>query len=680
MRPGDRLFRAYVALVSASGLAVLGMLLAGHGLGEVLDRPGEFAALALCAVIGEVRPVQVLPGRTYSNSHGAVTTSTSFAFAVLLLSGPVAAALVLVLATAIADSLERKGWMKLLYNAGQYTLSAAAAGVAVHLLSGQHILIDEGRVEAADVVPLVAAMVTFYLVNSTLVGGVIGLSLRAPLVKSIGRELRSQAPVDALLLGMAPVVVVTAYQNFALIPFLLLPVAAVYMSARASLEKEHQALHDSLTGLPNRALFREVVGESIGGTRDSRRSAVLLIDLDRFKEINDTLGHHIGDLLLKEVGPRLRESVREQDLIARLGGDEFAIFVDDVGDGDLAVAVAQRALAGLSDAFPVEELALHVDGSIGIALCPEHGDDVDTLLQRADVAMYAAKDEHAGFTMYSADRDPYSRRRLTLLSELRGAVERNELVLHYQPKADLRRRVVTDVEALVRWDHPELGMVPPYEFVPLAEKSGLIGPLTEYVLREAVGQVARWRGQGIDLRVSVNLSVHNLMDADLPSLVAEVLLSEGVDASSLELEITETTVMSDPMRALRVLQPLSEMGVRLSIDDFGTGYSSLAYLRQLPISEIKIDRSFVANLTSDENDAIIVRSTIELARNLGKEIVAEGVETLEALQALEALGCDYVQGYYLSRPVPAGELESKLVEVALMWHGDTPVGGGTVRR
>ena len=678
MRTGDRLFRVYVPVVSLTGLGTLGLLLAGYRLENVGRRPAEFAALLLCTVLGEVRPVKVLPQRPVGGGGGYVTTSTCFAFALLLLSGPLAAALALVLATTIADGLARKGITKLVYNASQYTLSVAAAGVAIGTLSGVDVLADDGHFGAGDVLPLVAAMLAFYVVNSMLVGAVIGLSQGGALPATIWGELRKQAPVDTLLLGMAPVVVVVADQNLALIPFLLLPVAAVYMSARASMEKEHQALHDSLTGLPNRALFHDAVDEALAHTAAGTASAVMLIDLDRFKEINDTLGHHIGDLLLKEVGPRLRQSLRDHDLIARLGGDEFAIFLADV-DEELAASVAQRALAGLGDPFTVEDLALHVDASIGIAVSPEHGDDVATLLQRADVAMYAAKDDHAGFAVYSRERDPYSRRRLTMLSELRGAVERRELVLHYQPKADLRNRKVTDVEALVRWDHPTLGMVPPYEFVPLAERSGLIGPLTEYVLREAIGQVAQWRREGVELRASVNLSVHNLMDTELPALVEEILVSEGVDASMLELEITETTVMSDPVRALRVLQPLSDMGVRLSIDDFGTGYSSLAYLRQLPIREIKIDRSFVANVATNENDAIIVRSTIELARNLGKEIVAEGVETLEALELLEGLGCDYVQGYYLSRPVPADELLAKLVEVAGAWRGD-PVGGGTVRR
>jgi diguanylate cyclase (GGDEF)-like protein len=667
MRTGDRLFRIYVACVITLGLATLAGLLVARDVGALVGRPAVLAVLAFCTVLGEIRPVQILPRRqTAGGGGGTVTTSTTFAFAILLMAGPAVAAVTLAAASLMADAIHRKAVHKALFNLAQYTLSVAGAGLVLRLLASSTPLVGSGRVEGDDLLPLAAAIVTFFVVNNMMISAVVALFLRAPLLSHVAQVLRYQAPIDGLLLGMAPVVVVVADQNLGLIPFLLLPVTAVYMSTQASLEKEHQALHDALTGLPNRALFHDVVDEALGRAGDGVTAAVMLIDLDRFKEINDTLGHHIGDRVLREVGPRLQESLRTQDVVARLGGDEFAIFVEDA-DPTVARDIVERVLTGLSVALTVEELSLHVDGSIGIALYPDHGQDVDTLLQRADVAMYAAKEEHSGYQVYSPDRDPYSLRRLTLLSELRGAVERGELVLHFQPKADLRTGRVTDAEALVRWNHPTLGMVPPNDFVPLAERSGLIGPLTEHVLRQAVGRAAEWRRRGIDLRVSVNLSVHNLMDAGLPQLVEQVLAAHAVDASVLELEITETTIMTDPMRALRVLQPLSDMGVRLSIDDFGTGYSSLAYLRQLPISEIKIDRSFIAGMESSENDAIIVRSTIDLARNLGLEVVAEGVETAEGLATLEAMHCDYIQGYYLSRPVPAEELPSRLGQLAAFW-------------
>jgi EAL domain-containing protein (putative c-di-GMP-specific phosphodiesterase class I) len=289
--------------------------------------------------------------------------------------------------------------------------------------------------------------------------------------------------------------------------------------------------------------------------------------------------------------------------------------------------------------------------------------------------MYVAKDTHSGSRLYTPDDDPHSRRRLKLLSDLRTALEHRDLVLHYQPKADFRTGRISDVEALVRWIHPDLGLVPPNDFIPLAERSGLIGPLTEYVLLEAIERAADWRGRGLDIRVSVNLSVRSLMDLELPNRVGVMLAEANLPASFLELEITESTVMADPVRAKRVLQPLADMGVRLSIDDFGTGYSSLAYLRQLPISELKIDRSFVSAMTTSENDAVIVRSTVEMAKNLGLETVAEGVETPEEEAALQRLGCDFLQGYLLSRPLPADELEAAFPELATRWASMTGVKG-----
>ena len=660
-RRGDGALHAYVTAVSALGFAALGLLLFG------LEAPaklhwGHVLVLAACTIVGELKPVP-LTWRQSRGSGGAITISTAFAFALLLLSGGAAAAVSLALASVISDVYMRRSWYKALYNVGQYILSLSAAALTVLALTGEPALLADGLVHGDDVVPLVAASLAFFLVNNSLVGTVIALAQHRAVPTMLVREFAEQGPTDALLFAMAPVVVVVAASTLGLMPLLLLPVAAIYMGANASKEKEHQALHDSLTGLPNRTGFRDAVADDL---REAGRtiSAVMIIDLDRFKEINDTLGHHLGDLLLKEVGPRLAEAVRGADFVARFGGDEFGIFLPDIGSEEKAVEVAGRVRAAIAHPFIVEDLLLHIEGSIGIALTPDHGEDVDTLLQRADVAMYTAKETHSGYRLYTPDRDPHSRRRLTLLSDQRSAIDRHELVLHFQPKADAVTGRVTDVEALVRWMHPEMGLVPPNDFIPLAERSGLIGPLTDYVLDHAVSTIAAWRAEGIDLRVAVNLSVRSLMDLELPERIAALLARADVPATALALEITESTIMGDPVRALRVLQPLADMGIRLSIDDFGTGYSSLAYLRQLPISEIKIDRSFVTNMITDENDAVIVRSTIEMAKNLGLEIVAEGVETAEVASALAALGCDYIQGYLLSKPLPAEELLPRLGEIA----------------
>jgi diguanylate cyclase (GGDEF)-like protein len=426
---------------------------------------------------------------------------------------------------------------------------------------------------------------------------------------------------------------------------------------RRAKEKEQQALHDALTGLPNRILFHDRIGQAIlAARRNNARVGVLLMDLDRFKEINDTLGHHCGDLFLKEFASRLAGHVRTSDTIARLGGDEFGLLFPEITDLQTIHQVAAKLRKAIEEPFMLQGLPLGVEASMGVALYPDHGEDVQTLLQRADVAMYVAKEARSGLEIYSPQKDEYNPTRLTLVAELRRAIENEELVLYYQPKASLQDGTIQSVEALVRWQHPQRGLLTPDAFVPIAQHTGLIRPLTFYVLDAALRQCRAWRDQGLELSVAVNLSMRNLLDSELPTNVGELLEKWGVDAGQLELEITEGTIMADPFRAMAVLRKLGDMGVRLAIDDFGTGYSSLAYLKRLSVNEIKIDRSFVMNMIKDENDAVIVRSTIDLGRNLGLKVVAEGVETEEIWSALHALGCDIAQGYYLTRPIPAERL------------------------
>jgi diguanylate cyclase (GGDEF)-like protein len=426
---------------------------------------------------------------------------------------------------------------------------------------------------------------------------------------------------------------------------------------RQARQNQHQALHDSLTDLPNRVLFRERVEEAIAvAGRAGRGIAVMLMDLDRFKEVNDTLGHHSGDLLLCAIGPRLRQAVRVTDVVARLGGDEFAVLVPGVDEPGAAIATARQLLAALENPFSLDALTVEVEASIGIALYPDHGADGTTLLQHADVAMYVAKEAHMGMELYAPEHDLYSRDRLTLVGELRHAVDTGELVLHYQPKVDVRTGAVRGVEALLRWEHPERGLMAPDEFLPSAEHTGLIRPLTSRVLDDAVAQCDVWRRAGHELSVSVNLSARNLHDVQLPDEIACVLQRWSLPPSALDLEITESAIMADPVRALGVARRLRELGVGLSIDDFGTGYSSLSYLNQFPITEIKIDKSFVIEMSDNDDDAAIVRSTIGLARNLGLEVVAEGVETQRVYDRLTELGCDFVQGFLVCAPVPAPEL------------------------
>ncbi len=420
---------------------------------------------------------------------------------------------------------------------------------------------------------------------------------------------------------------------------------------------EYLALHDTLTGLPNRALLQDRLQIGVFVCkREEKALSLLMMDLNRFKEINDTLGHHIGDLVLKEVGIRLPKLLRKSDTIARLGGDEFAVVLPAT-DIEHAGQTAEKILSSLEEPFVIEGHNLHVGASIGIVMYPEHGDDANMLLQRADVAMYVAKHEQRGVSVYHPDHDRNSVQHLELMGDLRLAIENEELTLCYQPKVSCKGGNVCGIEVLTRWHHPQHGFVPPDEFIMLAEANGLVQPLTKWVLNSSLRQYSSWHKDGLDTDIvmSVNLSARSLQDPLFPGLVRELLRVWNISPELLEFEITESAVMSDPVHALKVLGELDNIGVRLSIDDFGTGYSSLAYMKKLPVDEIKIDKSFVMQMVEDENDAMIVRSTIDLAHNMGLSVIAEGVENQDVLNILEKLGCDRAQGYFICRPVPADE-------------------------
>jgi len=430
---------------------------------------------------------------------------------------------------------------------------------------------------------------------------------------------------------------------------------------RHAAETEYLALHDRLTALPNRTLYldrgRQVL---LAATRRGDRVGALVVDVDRFKEINDTLGHRYGDALLRQVEPRLRSGLRAGDTVARLGADEFGVLLADVGDTAGAIDVVNRIREAIERPFVVDDVPIAVEATVGVALFPDHAENMDDLLQKADVALHAAKAGKSGWQLYEPRADEEARPRLTLLPELREALDADQLVLHYQPQLDVATGAVSNVEALVRWLHPTRGLLAPVEFLPAAEQTGLIHSLTHRVLDEALGQCKRWQRAGFELGVAVNLSARSLGSSELAKQVRELLEKRQVPANSLTLELTESAIMSDPFRAVIVLSELRQMGVRLSIDDFGTGYSSLAYLKRLPVTEIKIDRSFVSNVAADEDDAAIVRSTIQLAESLRLDVVAEGVETTRAFEALNGFGCRRVQGFFLTRPLPASELEQWL--------------------
>jgi diguanylate cyclase (GGDEF)-like protein len=421
-------------------------------------------------------------------------------------------------------------------------------------------------------------------------------------------------------------------------------------------ENEYQALHDSLTGLPNRMLFQQALTDAIDGARErDGRIAVMLMDLDHFKEVNDTLGHHFGDQLLKEIGPRLSTVLREGDVMARLGGDEFGVLLPDLPDDDVAYTIADRLLQELQEPVSVEGLALDVSGSVGIAIFPTQSRDAESLLRRADVAMYAAKEAGGGYEVYTPDMDQHNPSRLTLVSQVRPALERREFEMYFQPKVRLSDGRVAGAEALIRWNHPERGVITPDEFIPLVEKTVLLAPLTTYVMEHVIRQWRVWANQGVPIPIAVNISPRSLLDRQLPERVGDLLERYEMPPSYLRLELTESFLMSDSGRSTSVLDELARVGVSLSIDDFGTGYSSLSHLKQLPIDEIKIDRSFVIDMHADGDDYLIVRATVELGKNLGLRVVAEGVEDRETFDRLADFGCDEAQGFYISRPMPLDE-------------------------
>jgi diguanylate cyclase (GGDEF)-like protein/PAS domain S-box-containing protein len=425
----------------------------------------------------------------------------------------------------------------------------------------------------------------------------------------------------------------------------------------------HQAMHDSLTGLPNRVMLLDRFEKAIDRSRqEALPVALLLMDLDRFKEVNDTFGHHFGDVLLRQVALRLQNQARDAETVARLGGDEFAIVLPAPRDNEAVTGLAQAILNSLEQPFVIEGQVLEVGASIGIALFPIHGADGRTLLRRADVAMYAAKQAGTGYAFH---RDEYESRTaddLSLVPDMRNALERDEFELYYQPKIHLRSALVTRAEALVRWNHPQRGLLAPAAFIPLAERTGLIKGLTDWIFDHAIQQCRLWQDAGAPVHLAINISAKSLQEESIARKIHGWLEKWNVEPRFVKIEITESSVMADPAHALAVTSLLQSLGIRLSMDDFGTGYSSLTHLRALPIDEIKVDKSFVFGLTSNEADAVIVRTMIDLGHNLGKQVCAEGVENEQTWRQLLEMGCDLAQGYWISRPLPATQFMQWLIE------------------
>jgi diguanylate cyclase (GGDEF)-like protein len=636
--------RIYCEAVFIVSVATVALLVGDLHLRYVIEDPLTFAVLAGGVVLGEMLPVKI-PRR---GDDEELTLSASFAMALLLLGGLGPALVAQGAASVLQDLTSHKPAWRIRFNLGQYSLSMVAAWLVVRAISVSPRL-DVLHPFASHQLPaMLLGAAAFFLVNALVVGSAVAFYQQVPIVRYFRGSVSFVLITGGVVLLVAPIVLAAAAYTVVIVPLCLAPVLAMYNSVHQNARSEHAARHDALTGLPNRAAFHETITSAIDD--EDVPASVLLMDLDRFKEVNDTLGHRYGDLLLVQVAQRFKEVIGRQGQIARLGGDEFAV-ISHSGNRPDAVTLAHRIVEALRDPFELEEMVVDVQASVGIALFPEHGHGVETLLQKADVAMYRAKETRSNVALYDERHDHHSPAKLALTAELRTAVAGEEIVLWYQPELDLRTREVMAVEALVRWDHPRLGVLPPSSFVRMAEATNLIKPLTQRVMEVALLQVADWHTIGLDLAVAVNISAQVLVDQSFTQQVVAALRRTGVPPHRLKLEVTESALMSDPVTARTVLRELEALGCEISIDDFGTGYSSLAYLADLPVSEVKIDRSFVSRMSAGSSEKIIVNSTIDLAHHLQLRAVAEGVEDWAMLPELEALGCDAAQGYAISHPL-----------------------------
>lgn len=642
----------YIAAVTLAGVAVLIAEVAGSPPSELLPHGFTEWTFVVLLIVGESLPMRIV----HHGDDGEITTSSTFALALLLTAGAPATMLAMTVAAIVADSRQRKSLPRTLFNVGQYALSVEAAALAI-TLTGFHP--PEGTFAPHDLPGAVAAAAAFFVVNAVLVARGVAYVEGVSFWTYLRADLALQTSTVGILLGLGPIVVITAaFSPFAL-PLLGLPLVALHRAGRQAVQHQHSALHDELTGLPHRRLLGERLDQAITvARRDGRYVAVALLDLDGFKDINDTLGHHEGDELLRGVAKRIGSVLRASDTAARLGGDEFAVVFRDLADIPATMAAARAIVDAVAE--PIRTLVgieLEVRVSIGVAIAPLDGDDAGTLLRKADIAMYRAKRNKTGVERYDVEIDDTAPDRLQLVAELRRATETDGLILHYQPKVSLETGLVEGFEALMRWEHPRLGLLYPGAFLEEAERNGLMEPLTAFALDAAIAACARWQRQGLHAGVAVNLSPRALREDAIVDVVRDALAAHRLPAQLLQLELTEDSFIESEHTpaAHRVMERLRTLGVGLSLDDFGKGYSSLGHLRDLPVSELKIDRRFADGLADGTPESAIVRSTVVLGHELGLRVVAEGVETPEALRHLVDIGCDAVQGFLLGRPAAADE-------------------------
>ncbi|GGI06190.1 putative bifunctional diguanylate cyclase/phosphodiesterase [Egicoccus halophilus] len=629
--------------------AVLALLLGPDLPAAIVAAGPGFWLLFGFVVLGELRPV-VASGRV---DPEGVTLSTAFLFAVLLRWGPELALFSVVAAAAVGETARRKRLFAASFNGAQYVLSYGAAWAVLHAAGWQASPQAPATLPPGALWLVLLAAGVYHLINLGVVGTAIGLVERRPVRAAVFENVAYFTMTTGAVLALSPLVVVVLAVDWAFLPLLLLPLFLLWKTAAMSLEREERSLHDGLTGLANRTLLADRVHAHLAA---GRPGALCLLDLDRFKEVNDTLGHAVGDDLLVRVAERLRDAIGDQGIAARIGGDEFVLLLESA---DEAEALATLSCLGRTLLQPYElgGARLEVEVSIGLAMLGTHGGDLEVLQRHADAAMYAAKEAGDLVAVFRPGLQQSVPSRLSLLAELRGATQRGELEVHYQPQVAVVGGAPRGMEALVRWRHPQRGLLPPAEFLPLAERTAVMRSVTSAVLEQVLGQLAVWQQAGLAVPVAVNVSLHDLADPAFAGRVRDGLRDHGVPPDLLTLEITEEALVGDPGRALATLDACRATGVELSLDDFGTGHSSLLRLKRLPVSEVKIDRSFVRSLDEapDGPDAAIVRSVVELTRGLGLRCVAEGVETRRALAVLRRIGCDVAQGFLVARPLPSGE-------------------------
>ncbi len=665
----------YVTTVSVVGAAVVA--LSGfyeHGLKDVAGKP-MFWVVAVMILVAEIWPVAT-PGRSGSDSPAISRTIT---LAVLLFWG-FSIAVLLRAAAIVLVGLVRHSPHRVAFNAAQVSLSLGAAELVLRASGHSPTRLAPLLPQDDTLLVLLAAGLAYFIVNFFLVMGAIALLTRTPLRSVVRAKLPFQAAVHLVLFTTALLVVLAMNtKSPTIVALLAFPLAAVYFSAAKSAQRDHQANHDELTGLLNRKMLAKRGGEALASAGVAgTRAGFLLIDLDRstgLKQVNDTLGHAVGDRLLQTVAHRLEHSVRPGDVVARLGGDEFAVLLPSVKEAAAAREVASRLRAALAEPVRLEAMTFQVEASVGIAIYPDDASGFDQLMQRADVAMYLAKERNSGIERYTPDADRNSAERLALASDLRTAVRRGEIELHYQPKVRLADEKTIGMEALARWSHPRRGMLTAADFVGLAEQSHLISELAEQVLEMALAQTALWWAAGMPVQMCVNLPARDLHSIHLTEMIGKALQRHDLPPDALRLDISEQVLAGKPAQAAAAVTALAALGVGISLDDFGTGYSSLAQLTRLGISEVKLDPALVSGLPSCPEKTMTVKSLVRLAQSLGIRSIGEGVETTGTAAALRVIGCDGAQGWHFARPMNATMATAWLEEEQA--KGATPVSGAS---